>query len=101
MPFVRVPKSYYTIIHAEVQEVPVIACNMDKISSLDILVDTHTGTWQKQDTERPFLLQTFTLPLHDRATMFVEIIQRVGGADGFGRGNMQALFQAVEQAQEN
>lgn len=49
----------------------------------------------KNDT---FLLQTFTLPIGDRPTFFYEIIQRVNDYDGFGIGNITALFDAVERS---
>ncbi|MCB0272214.1 MAG: 4-hydroxyphenylpyruvate dioxygenase [Bdellovibrionales bacterium] len=46
-----------------------------------------------------YLLQLFTKPIGDRPTFFFEIIQRVGGAQGFGQGNFQALFESIEQDQ--
>lgn len=46
-----------------------------------------------------YLLQLFTKPIGDRPTFFFEIIQRVGGAEGFGQGNFQALFESIEQDQ--
>lgn len=53
------------------------------------------------------LLQIFTKPLFDRATVFVEIIQRVchgevvdkPGCGGFGKGNFKALFESIERMQ--
>jgi 4-hydroxyphenylpyruvate dioxygenase len=44
------------------------------------------------------LLQAFTKPLQTRATFFVEIIERQG-MQGFGSGNVAALFKAMECAQ--
>ena len=38
-------------------------------------------------------------PITSRPTMFVEIIERQG-AQGFGSGNIKALFEAVERQQE-
>eukprot|EP01031_Cornospumella_fuschlensis_P039529 gene39529-48126_t len=53
------------------------------------------------------LLQIFTKPLGDRATIFIEIIQRIGctesngeqlpGCGGFGKGNFKALFRSIEE----
>ena len=48
------------------------------------------------------------VPLFDRATVFVEIIQRkcmgetidIPGCGGFGKGNFKALFEAIERLQE-
>jgi len=53
------------------------------------------------------LLQIFTKPLFDRATLFVEIIQRLchgevvdkPGCGGFGKGNFRALFESIERMQ--
>lgn len=47
-----------------------------------------------------YLLQLFTKPIGDRPTFFYEIIQRRKGASGFGQGNFQALFEAIERDQE-
>jgi 4-hydroxyphenylpyruvate dioxygenase len=46
-----------------------------------------------------YLLQLFTQPVGDRPTLFLEIIQRRKGAEGFGQGNFQALFEAIEKEQ--
>lgn len=46
-----------------------------------------------------YLLQLFTKPIGDRPTFFFEIIQRCKGAEGFGRGNFQALFESIERDQ--
>ena len=45
-----------------------------------------------------FLLPIFTKPLGDRPTVFFETIERHGSL-GFGMGNVQALFEAVEREQ--
>jgi len=49
--------------------------------------------------EHGYLLQIFTRPVEDRPTLFFEVIQRKG-CRGFGKGNFQALFQAIEREQE-
>ncbi|MCE7856857.1 MAG: 4-hydroxyphenylpyruvate dioxygenase, partial [Ignavibacteria bacterium CHB3] len=46
-----------------------------------------------------YLLQLFTKPIGDRPTFFYEIIQRRKGAQGFGQGNFQALFESIERDQ--
>ena len=43
-----------------------------------------------------YLLQAFTLPVFDKNTLFLEIIQRVGNAKGFGAANIKALWNAVQ-----
>jgi 4-hydroxyphenylpyruvate dioxygenase len=45
------------------------------------------------------LLQIFTQPIFDQPTFFFEIIQRQKQAQGFGEGNFQALFEAIEHQQ--
>jgi 4-hydroxyphenylpyruvate dioxygenase and related hemolysins len=45
------------------------------------------------------LLQIFTEPIFTQPTFFLEIIERQGGAVGFGERNFKALFDAVETAQ--
>ena len=49
--------------------------------------------------EDGYLLQIFTKPIGDRPTVFFEFIERHGSL-GFGKGNFQALFQAIEREQE-
>lgn len=47
-----------------------------------------------------YLLQLFTKPIGDRPTFFYEIIQRRKGAEGFGQGNFQSLFESIERDQQ-
>jgi 4-hydroxyphenylpyruvate dioxygenase len=49
--------------------------------------------------EDGYLLQIFTKPTGDRPTVFFELIERHGSL-GFGKGNFQALFEAIEREQE-
>ncbi|WP_019500482.1 VOC family protein [Pseudanabaena sp. PCC 6802] len=58
-----------------------------------ILIDTQPTHPNKA------LLQIFTQPIFDRPTFFFEIIQRRNDAQGFGEGNFQALFEAIEREQ--
>lgn len=85
--FLRVPDTYYDALPERVGE---IKESIEKIKELGILVD--------RDDEG-YLLQVFTKPIQDRPTSFIEIIQR-RGSRGFGKGNFQALFQALEIEQE-
>jgi 4-hydroxyphenylpyruvate dioxygenase len=55
--------------------------------------------YEKQDYLGKGILQIFTQPLFGQPTFFFEIIQRLEGAKGFGAGNFQALFEAIEQEQ--
>ncbi len=52
-----------------------------------------------RDDDSGYLLQIFTKCLYDRPTLFHEVIQRKGGAKGFGEGNFTALFESIEREQ--
>ena len=84
--FLDVPDSYYDDLKSRIG---VISEDMDKLRELKILVD--------RDADG-YLLQLFTKPVEDRPTLFIEIIQRKG-SQGFGQGNFQALFEAIEKEQ--
>ena len=43
-----------------------------------------------------YLLQVFSQALFDRDTFFIELITRHGGAQGFGAGNISALWKALD-----
>lgn len=85
--FLEVPDSYYELLRARVGEIDE---DLATLRDLRILVDRD---------EEGYLLQLFTKPVEDRPTLFFEIIQRKG-AQGFGKGNFKALFEAIEREQE-
>ncbi|MFT4597985.1 MAG: 4-hydroxyphenylpyruvate dioxygenase [Lentimonas sp.] len=85
--FLRVPDTYYDVV---LDRVGKIDEDLAPLRELGILVD--------RDDEG-YLLQIFTRPIEPRPTMFFEIIQRKG-ATSFGKGNFQALFEAIEREQE-
>lgn len=58
-----------------------------------ILIDT------QYETDDKALMQIFTQPIFFQPTFFFEIIQRRNLAQGFGEGNFQALFEAIELEQ--
>ncbi len=62
------------------------------IERLQILVD-----WVPQ-SPKSVLMQTFTQPIFAEPTFFFEIIERRHQAVGFGAGNFQALFEAIEES---
>jgi len=83
--FLPTPKQYYDGLEARIGPVN----DIDILRKFGILADRETsGT----------LLQVFTKPITVRPTLFLEVIERQG-AEGFGSGNVKALFEAVEQAQ--
>jgi len=86
--FLATPDSYYTdpALRARIGEVRL---PIDELRARGILVDRD---------DDGYLLQIFTKPLGDRPTVFFELIERHGSL-GFGRGNFQALFEAIEREQ--
>lgn len=84
--FLYVPGTYYDTVQDRVGE---IAEDFKILKEHGIMVD--------RDDEG-YLLQIFTKPLEDRPTLFFEIIQRKG-AQSFGKGNFQALFESIEAEQ--
>jgi len=84
--FLHVPETYYDNLTERVGE---INEDIEEIKKLNILVDRD---------EEGYLLQLFSRPIQDRPTVFFEFIQRAG-AQSFGKGNFQALFEALEREQ--
>ena len=84
--FLDVPDTYYDTVWDRVGEIDE---DRDRVRDLKILVDRD---------DNGYLLQLFTRPVQDRPTLFLEIIQRCG-SDSFGKGNFQALFEAIEREQ--
>ncbi len=87
--FLEVPDTYYEAMPARVGE---IQEDLHDVQDVRVLVD--------RDREDGYLLQLFTKPIFERPTLFYEIIQRRGNSVGFGEGNFQALFEAIEREQE-
>jgi 4-hydroxyphenylpyruvate dioxygenase len=87
--FLAAPDSYYTdpVLRGRIGEVRV---PVEELKSRGILVDRD---------EDGYLLQIFTKPIGDRPTVFFEFIERHGSL-GFGKGNLRALFEAIEREQE-
>ena len=87
--FLSTPDSYYTdpVLRERIGSVRV---PVPELRKRGILVDRD---------EDGYLLQIFTRPVGDRPTVFFEFIERHGSM-GFGKGNFQALFEAIEREQE-
>jgi 4-hydroxyphenylpyruvate dioxygenase len=90
MEFLTVPAAYYDLLK-EKKLSKMITENIDDLKDCGILCDTEG---------KGYLLQLFTKPIGDRPTFFYEIIQRREGAEGFGQGNFQALFESIERDQQ-
>jgi 4-hydroxyphenylpyruvate dioxygenase len=90
--FIYVPQTYFEASKARIgsPEELVAAQSWEDLAEQGILVDAE---------REGYLLQLFTQPQEDLPTFFFEFIQRVGGAVGFGHGNFQALFEAIEREQ--
>ncbi len=86
--FMDVPQAYYDAIDARV---PGHRETLDRLAQNRILIDGAPEAGQG------LLLQIFTETVI--GPIFFEIIQRKGN-DGFGEGNFQALFEAIERDQK-
>ena len=82
--FLDVPDTYYESVH---KRLPVVTEDIDQLQQLKILVD---------GDEHGYLLQIFSKTVI--GPIFYEVIQRKNH-DGFGEGNFQALFDAIEEDQ--
>ncbi|MCT7983635.1 4-hydroxyphenylpyruvate dioxygenase [Laspinema sp. A4] len=90
--FIDVPSTYYATLRQRLgfdEE----SAEWQEIQRKKILVDWHL------ETPDSLLLQTFTQPIFEQPTFFFEVIERREGAAGFGEGNFQALFEAIEREQ--
>jgi 4-hydroxyphenylpyruvate dioxygenase len=84
--FLEVPDTYYDMLKTRL---PNVTEDIEKLRKLRILVD---------GDEKGYLLQIFTKNLF--GPIFIEIIQRKKH-NGFGEGNFQALFDAIERDQKD
>jgi 4-hydroxyphenylpyruvate dioxygenase len=95
--FLPVPAAYYTQLkhRARCDDMRSLAePEWHTLERLQILVD-----WQPEQPQA-LLMQTFTQPIFTEPTFFFEAIERRDRAVGFGQGNFQALFEAIEQNRE-
>ena len=88
--FLDVPSTYYSMLREKLKSAKIsVAEPLALLEELKILIDYD---------EKGYLLQIFTLPMQDRPTLFMEVIQR-HNHDGFGAGNFKSLFEAIEHEQ--
>lgn len=85
--FLSVPDTYYEMIH---NRLPWHNEPIEELNAEQILIDGEV------DPKHGLLLQIFTENIF--GPVFFEIIQRKGN-QGFGEGNFQALFEAIERDQ--
>ncbi|GAB4530307.1 MAG: 4-hydroxyphenylpyruvate dioxygenase [Pleurocapsa sp.] len=88
--FLNIPDSYY---HQLKKSSGISESEWLAIKKQQILV--HCDRTPPQS----LLMQIFTQPIFDEPTFFLEFIERRHNAKGFGQGNFQALFEAVEREQ--
>jgi len=86
--FLDTPDTYFDVID---QRIPGHTEDVERMRKNKILIDADMNQPDKQ------LMQIFTKT--NIGPIFFEIIQRKGN-DGFGEGNFQALFEAIERDQE-
>jgi len=95
---IDVPDTYYQDL-SQRSDCPLV--DLSDIQRQRLLID-----WP-QGGEQGMLLQTFTQPVFDEPTFFFEVIERqtyqadgrTQRTQGFGEGNFQALFEAIERSQ--
>ncbi|AFY62296.1 4-hydroxyphenylpyruvate dioxygenase [Synechococcus sp. PCC 6312] len=92
--FLPIPDTYY---HQASQNHPQCFAKLD----LDQLRQAQVLIEPQDETAEQLLLQIFSQPVFDRPTFFWELIERRHQAWGFGAGNFQALFEAIEQQQRS
>jgi len=88
--FHDIPDAYYENLRERLKSAKItVTEDLDELQKLHILVDFD---------EHGYILQVLSKPVEDRPTMFLEVIQRHNHS-GFGAGNYNALFAAVEADQ--
>ena len=92
--FLSIPPTYYTNLRNRADSERNSLLTNDEwqqLERLQILMD-----WSSV-TPTEILLQIFTQPIFESPTFFFEFIERRNRAQGFGQGNFQALFEAIEE----
>jgi 4-hydroxyphenylpyruvate dioxygenase len=92
--FLEIDPTYYSQLQIRsrtAQHSALTTTEWHQLQNLQILAD-----WSDA-TPEAVLLQIFTQPIFESPTFFFEMIERRNLAKGFGRGNFQALFEAIEQ----
>ena len=95
VPFLLIPFAYYSQLKQRLKQdlIQFSATELQSIIQQSILLDWH------QNRSNSLLMQIFTQPILEKPTFFLEFIERRNRAIGFGEGNFNALFAAVEQEQ--
>lgn len=91
--FLSVPATYYTNLKQRSIPANLTESEWQAIATQQILIDGDANSSES------LLMQVFTQPVFEQPTFFLEFIERRNQAQGFGQGNFQALFEAVEREQ--
>ncbi len=97
--FLSVPNTYYTQLKKRFPDLPLSPLDWEMIQKAQVLVDSEASNFNSSSRGNPLLLQIFTKPIFAEPTFFFELIERRDRAQGFGEGNFQALFEAIEREQ--
>eukprot|EP00163_Fabomonas_tropica_P010513 TRINITY_DN2067_c0_g1_i10.p1 TRINITY_DN2067_c0_g1~~TRINITY_DN2067_c0_g1_i10.p1 ORF type:complete len:455 (+),score=106.81 TRINITY_DN2067_c0_g1_i10:420-1784(+) len=115
--FIKVPPAYYQLRSNQGYR-DFLEENLDDLAQLSILADVTTasqeayahmkvadksnhgnGSQLMDPSKSCYILQIFTTTVSQNDSMFLELVSR-HGSFGFGKGNIKALFEAVEKQQE-
>ncbi|BAZ43229.1 4-hydroxyphenylpyruvate dioxygenase [Chondrocystis sp. NIES-4102] len=88
--FLTIPPTYYQQLE---RLCSLTVTELQAIARQQILIDSD------QTNPQSLLMQIFTQPIFEQPTFFLEFIERRQAATGFGQGNFQSLFAAVEREQ--
>ncbi|KAM4720822.1 4-hydroxyphenylpyruvate dioxygenase-like protein [Rhinophrynus dorsalis] len=97
--FASQPPSYYSDPKKQ-EEICRLGLEPQMLSQFGILVDSAPGDTGAHDAPRRFLMQVFAEPLFLKDSFFLELIER-RAAEGFGEGNIRALWRSVQDFQED
>ncbi|HFE47236.1 MAG TPA: FAD-binding protein [Nannocystis exedens] len=97
--FISAPSAYYRNRQKE-ENIEAVGLSVEDLRAGQILFDDEVGG---KGESRGYLLQIFTPPVFERATVFLELINRSFNSknsrvEGFGAGNIRDLFRAVAES---
>lgn len=100
--FNTISETYYTNLQERLAKDDIeLFESLEELKEHHILVDFDPASKYKNKRGKNschYILQIFTKPLHDRPTLFLEIIQR-HHHNGFGKGTFKGLFETIEAQQ--
>ncbi|KAE8609940.1 hypothetical protein XENTR_v10011955 [Xenopus tropicalis] len=97
--FASQPSSYYSEPRKQ-KEIYNVGLEPQMLEKFGILIDSATEDILSEDASKKFLLQVFAEPLFSKNSVFLELIER-RSAEGFGEGNIRALWRSMQDLQED